>query len=166
MKVKLLVVDGANPGAYSLRLPTLVGRSRDASLKVPAAMVSRRHCEIYEYEGRLAVQDLGSSNGTFVNNERIDEPLYLEHDDLITIGPVTLRVQMEDAPRAADQPAEGPGGQSSVVNYEVTDEGSFVGINPAEEDAADEEEPIAEVAEANDDSWDDSELDQILKDLD
>ena len=159
MKVKLVVVDGANPGAYSLRLPTLIGRSRDASLKVPAAMVSRRHCEIYEYEGRLAVQDLGSSNGTFVNEERIEEPLYLDHDDLLTIGPVTLRVQMEDASLQAEAPAHAPGGneRSSVVNYEVTDEGSFVGINPADE------EPVAEVAEED---WEDSELDRILEDLD
>ena len=166
MKVKLVVVDGANPGAYSLRLPTLVGRSRDASLKVPAAMVSRRHCEIYDYEGRLAVQDLGSSNGTFVNNERIDEPLYLENDDLITIGPVTLRVQMEDA-AASESGVERPAShdQSSVVNYEVTDKGSFVGINPAGEEAGGEE-PVAEVAEVDDEEWEDSELDRILEDLD
>ncbi|MCA9264992.1 MAG: FHA domain-containing protein [Planctomycetales bacterium] len=91
MSAILEVVSGAKPARIRLRLPTIIGRSRTATVKVRNSLVSRQHCEIYAYEGELAVRDLGSSNGTLVNGYVIEEPTILEPGDELTIGPVTLR---------------------------------------------------------------------------
>lgn len=91
MKAKLEVVSGAKPACLEIRLPTVIGRSNTAKVKLRGSTVSRQHCEIYEYEGQLVVRDLDSSNGTIVNGHRIEAPTFLTPDDLLTVGPVTLR---------------------------------------------------------------------------
>lgn len=94
MKAKLEVIRGATAKTINLRLPTIIGRGREAAIKLPASIVSRHHCEIYDYDGQLAVRDLGSSNGTIVNGHKIDAPTFLTSDDDLTIGPVTFRITL------------------------------------------------------------------------
>jgi predicted component of type VI protein secretion system len=91
MHAKLVVVGGdAKAAEIKLKLPTVIGRGRDASLTLPHPLVSRQHCEIFESEGQLMVRDLGSLNGTYINNQRITEAV-LPSGDLLTIGTVTFR---------------------------------------------------------------------------
>jgi hypothetical protein len=76
---------------------------------LPHPLVSRQHCELYETEGRLMVRDLGSLNGTFINNERIsDAPL--PSGELLTVGAVTFRAMYESGghsgPPGATPPAK------------------------------------------------------------
>jgi pSer/pThr/pTyr-binding forkhead associated (FHA) protein len=76
-----------------------VGRSRSADIQLAHPLVSRKHCELYESEGQLAVRDLGSLNGTFVGEERISEPVFLSPGATVTIGSVTFKAlygDMED----------------------------------------------------------------------
>ena len=106
MDAILEVVCGAKPARIRLRLPTVVGRSNDASVKVRNPLVSRQHCEIYEYEGELAVRDLNSSNGTLINGQPVDEPTILGPGDELTVGPVTLRAvysPLMDQPEPAEE---------------------------------------------------------------
>jgi pSer/pThr/pTyr-binding forkhead associated (FHA) protein len=56
--------------------------------------VSRQHCELFELNGQLMVRDLGSLNGTFVNNQRITESP-LAPNELLTVGTVTFRAVYE-----------------------------------------------------------------------
>jgi hypothetical protein len=164
MNAKLVVLKGAKKATVRLRLPTVIGRSPDASVKVPSALVSRRHCEVYRSGKELVVRDLGSINGTFVNGERIEEPTLLFEDDLLRVGPVTMRVfpdvagaaapaekaaktGQEPAPEepAVDEEESAPAaGASSILSYRETDEGSFLGI--AEFDDEDDDQG-AEAAE-------------------
>ncbi len=103
LAAKLVVVGGdAQQAEIDLKLPLLVGRGRDVALTVPHALVSRRHCEIIERTGRLVVRDLGSLNGTFVNNQRIETEQILEPDQLLTLGTVTFRAVY----RVSDVPSE------------------------------------------------------------
>jgi len=95
MEAKLRVVGGAKPALIRLRLPTVVGRSQNATLKIRSAQISRRHCEIEQFEGELTVRDLGSSNGTYVNGQRISELTFLSPGDELRIGPLTLRAEYE-----------------------------------------------------------------------
>ncbi len=96
LKAKLMVVGGdAAQTEVQLKLPTTIGRGRDANLTVPHALVSRRHSEIIERNGRLFVKDLGSLNGTFVNNQRITDETPLDPEQLLTLGNITFRAIYE-----------------------------------------------------------------------
>lgn len=99
LNAKLVVVGGdAQQAEVQLRLPLVIGRGRDVGLTVSHALVSRRHCEIIERNGRLVVRDLGSLNGTFVNNQRIEDEQTLEPEQLLTLGNITFRAvyQIDD----------------------------------------------------------------------
>lgn len=86
----LAVVGGAKPAEYQVKLPCLIGRGQAANLTIPHALVSRLHCKLFEKNGRLAIRDLGSLNGTYVNNDRIDRETYLAPGDVIGIGDLRL----------------------------------------------------------------------------
>ena len=93
LSVKLVVVGGeAKSKELNLKLPTIIGRGREGvSLTLPHPLVSRKHTELFEQEGKLFVKDLGSLNGTFVNNRRITARTPLEPNELLTLGNVTFR---------------------------------------------------------------------------
>lgn len=94
MDVKLVVVGGeVKTTEIKLKLPTIVGRGKGAGVVLQHPLVSRQHCEIYEHEGQLAVRDLGSLNGTYINNTRLTEPTTLPSGELLTIGTVTFRAE-------------------------------------------------------------------------
>jgi pSer/pThr/pTyr-binding forkhead associated (FHA) protein len=120
MEAKLIVVGGdAKATEIKLRLPTIIGRGRGATLTLPHALVSRQHCEIYEAQGQLHVRDMGSLNGTFVGNEPITEAP-LPPGELLTVGAVTFRAiygelleeekrtRREDAARKPGKPTAAP----------------------------------------------------------
>lgn len=103
MEAKLVVVGGdANAKEVKLKLPVIVGRGRDVTLTLPHPLVSRLHCEIFESNGHLVVRDLGSLNGTYVNNHRVTEAV-LPPGELLTVGTVTFRAVYA----AGEIPSEG-----------------------------------------------------------
>ncbi len=95
MQAKLTVTGGkANRKEVSLSVPVIVGRSRGAGLTIAHPMVSRQHCEIFEADGLLRIRDLGSTNGTYVSGNKVDEAELRPHDQF-TIGPLTFEVDYE-----------------------------------------------------------------------
>jgi predicted component of type VI protein secretion system len=108
ISAKLIVVGGdAKATEVNLKLPTTIGRGREASLTLPHALVSRLHCEIVERDGQLIVRDLGSLNGTFINNQRIEGEQPLLPDELLTLGTVTFRAQYQlPEPAMSTQPPQ------------------------------------------------------------
>ena len=96
INAKLIVVGGAKQTEVTLKkLPTTIGRSKDASITLPHSLVSRQHCEIFEEQGILYIRDLNSLNGTFLNNEKINGSRPLLPDQLLTLGNVTFRAAYE-----------------------------------------------------------------------
>lgn len=92
LDAKLVIVAGADAAVdYCLRLPTTIGRSRENDIELPHPLVSRRHCELIEINGRLHVRDLGSLNGTFVGNRPVQGETEIGPGQLLTIGTVTFR---------------------------------------------------------------------------
>ena len=73
----------------------VVGRAPSSDIAIFDPTISRRHAELHVDEAGLRVRDLGSSNGTFHNGERIEdsEPVALAPGDTVTFGKVAFRVQ-------------------------------------------------------------------------
>jgi predicted component of type VI protein secretion system len=95
LDAKLVVVGGdVKTEEIKLRLPSTIGRGRGTSIVLPHPLVSRQHCELYEQDGQLMVRDLGSLNGTFVNNQKVAEAP-VSPGELLTIGTVTFRAVYE-----------------------------------------------------------------------
>ena len=73
--------------------PVIVGRSPSADIVIGAGYVSARHARFSLMGQNLFVEDLGSTNGTTVNDQPITDPVALNEDDIVTIGDVVIRVR-------------------------------------------------------------------------
>ncbi len=96
MNYALQVVQGRSE-ANSLKLMdgvNSIGRHDDCQIRIRSSQVSRRHCELFEEGDQLILRDLGSSNGTFVNGKRVLGRQALKPGDILTIGSVTLRLDL------------------------------------------------------------------------
>lgn len=99
MEVNLVFI-AKNGTIQTFPLPsavTFIGRRKDCDMCIPLPVVSRRHCEIYTEFGKLHVRDLKSSNGTYVNEESIEET-QLNAGDVLRIGPVKFIIQIDGLP--------------------------------------------------------------------
>ena len=76
---------------------TVVGRKNTCELRIPLSSVSRQHFKIERNGDKLTLRDLGSSNGTYYNNERVLEA-ELEPGDQIRVGPVTFVTVIDGKP--------------------------------------------------------------------
>jgi len=82
------------------QFPYVIGRRRECDLRVSNPCVSREHCRLFERDGRACVEDLGSLNGTFVNEERLCGPRPLHDGDVLRVAFVVFKVH---APVTADE---------------------------------------------------------------
>ena len=103
MQIALIRV---TPNGQSQRVPierasTIVGRSDDCHIRVRTAGMSRKHCELIIEDGSVVVRDLGSSNGTFVNQERI-ESIPVSAGDLVSFGGLVFVVEVNGEPGEID----------------------------------------------------------------
>ena len=90
MEVKLIVASGKNRGK-EIPLPGrqfLIGRGEGCQLRPASERISRKHCAIIVAEGRVVARDLGSTNGTSVNNERLSGDRELKNGDKLNVGGV------------------------------------------------------------------------------
>ncbi len=73
---------------------TVFGRDPAATLRIPSERVSRRHCEVAPTAHGFMVRDLGSSNGTLLNQVRIPSPQRLNSGDHIQTGDCLFRFSL------------------------------------------------------------------------
>src|SRR6188472_4284700 len=107
MKLKLIVLAGAKEG---LEIPLkkdkfLIGRAKECALRAGSEAISRRHCAIIRRESGYTVRDLGSRNGTLVNDEKISSEVPLKDGDELRVGPLKFRVAAAESKDAAAAPA-------------------------------------------------------------
>ena len=97
---KLIFIDEKFGGrVYEFVVPeTTVGRGDHNMLTIRDASVSLTHCEILAYGPEVIVRDLGSSNGTFVNGERLhNQQRQLKAGQVVKFGLVEARLELEKA---------------------------------------------------------------------
>lgn len=83
---------------------TTIGRE-GCDITLSDSDVSRRHAQLQISNGRLSIEDLGSTNGTFVNRERISGPRTLSDGDEVQMGSTVWRLRAPaDATRLRDTP--------------------------------------------------------------
>jgi predicted component of type VI protein secretion system len=107
MEIRLLVVQGKPLGK---EIPVkesrfLIGRSEECHLRPNSELVSRLHCEIRVEGNTVRLRDLGSSNGTIVNGERLGDEVFVNDGDLVQIGPLGFQVILVRDSAVANVPA-------------------------------------------------------------
>ena len=73
----------------------VVGRKPNLGLSLGFNTVSSAHASLWVEGGNLWLQDLGSTNGTFVNGQRIDQPIQLGEEDLVHFAEALFRVRLQ-----------------------------------------------------------------------
>ena len=89
-----LPVGVADDTTYPLRGGvTTLGRSPTNDIVLPDSTVSRRHCQIYWAQDAYVIEDLHSSNGTYLNGEQI-QLAFLRDEDIIRVGEQILQFRL------------------------------------------------------------------------
>jgi pSer/pThr/pTyr-binding forkhead associated (FHA) protein len=101
------------------RTVSIIGRAGDCDFQIPLPMISRRHCQITRKSDRVLVKDLGSSNGSYINNKRVLQA-EVHGGDILTVGPVVFTILIDGKPtdikaipsivKPAAEPSGRPGG--------------------------------------------------------
>jgi len=109
---------------FTVRLPILLGRGDEAKFRIQHDLVSRRHCELFERQGWVYVRDLGSTNGTFLNDEQVpvSTKTVVPPGGIVRVGGLSFAVDYQ-SPVAVDattafEPSghlKGPGAEESRV---------------------------------------------------
>ena len=92
---KVVILEGANRGEeISLELaPLLIGRGTDAAIRLDDNYVSTRHARIARTDTQWYVEDLGSTNGTYVGSTRITQPTSISLGTQVRIGKTILELR-------------------------------------------------------------------------
>jgi len=81
---------------HNVTLPCVIGRKAEAGLSLSDPAVSHRHALVEEKDGRILINDLGSTNGVFVNDVRIREKTPLKAGDVIRLGGSELVISPQE----------------------------------------------------------------------
>ena len=105
--ITLRVIKGVEPGRDYVfdSFPAVVGRDRASELVLIDHSVSRRHAVLTSDGTQVVLKDLDSSNGTFVNRERLDPDCVLRTGDRIKIGATVFEVESIQSGGTAHAPA-------------------------------------------------------------
>jgi predicted component of type VI protein secretion system len=97
MKISLVVASGVHQGK-AIPVPGakfVIGRDPDCQLRPASQAVSKHHCAIITRDGRVYIQDFGSTNGTFVNDAQLEanSEVELKSGERLRVGPLDFSVQ-------------------------------------------------------------------------
>lgn len=171
MDVTLIVVlaDGRLREVPLKRPRTVVGRKPDCNIRVPVSSVSREHCEILLQADQALVRDLGSSNGTYINRQRVQEAP-LAAGDLLGVGPAVFAIRIDGKPVKVDpKDARARGSAPEPVAAAAAPQArpaapAKAGARPSAKPGAATPKPVPAKADDPADSSVDFDFDEFLKD--
>jgi pSer/pThr/pTyr-binding forkhead associated (FHA) protein len=129
---------------------TVIGRRRGCDLRIPLSSVSRRHCQISCNKDSLEISDLGSRNGTYLNNKRIDDETTVRAGDYLKIGPLIFLLQIDGQPKEIVPPEhvkqKKPAPKKEIpAPKAAAKEDSFVDLEINESDKSDKSDSFLDV---------------------
>jgi FHA domain len=91
-----LVVQGrseAKPRTVKLSASMTVGRAPECELRIDDTYASQQHARVFAKNGSWFIEDLGSTNGTFVNDQKLAAPAMLQPGDKVRVGQTMLELR-------------------------------------------------------------------------
>lgn len=85
--------DGARPRTMKLAASTTVGRAPECEIRLDDTYASQQHARIFGKSDKWYVEDLGSTNGTYVNEQKLAAPAQVEPGDRIRVGTTVLELR-------------------------------------------------------------------------
>jgi pSer/pThr/pTyr-binding forkhead associated (FHA) protein len=105
--VKLVILSPGMTGrSHELKVDkTTIGRVDDNTFPIAEASISSHHCEVFLRGSEVVIKDLNSTNGTFINGDKITGEAVLKSGQILRLGQIELRLEAEEA---AVAPAAAP----------------------------------------------------------
>jgi hypothetical protein len=126
MKFSLLVVSSTNAAGKEIpiRVPEFViGRDPECHLRPASPMISKKHCAFVIEGEKVLFKDFGSTNGSFINEEKVDGQAFLKDGDIVKFGPLVFKAKMEATAvmaAAPSAPTVVPAAERTVVDRVVS----------------------------------------------
>ena len=92
-QVVVFEADGAKPRTVKLTGSTDIGRADRCAIRLDDTYVSQVHARLYGDAGSWYVEDLGSTNGTFLNDHKVDRALEVHAGDVVKVGKTVLELR-------------------------------------------------------------------------
>src|SRR5579862_7490020 len=94
---KLIILQGPQAGRqFPLQAEaSIIGRQQDSTVQLESLSVSRQHARVVQRGGNCFVEDAGSSNGTFLNGQRVAGSMLITERDSLQIGPYVLGLRRD-----------------------------------------------------------------------
>jgi hypothetical protein len=108
----VLLSPGMTGRTQELKLDkTTIGRAEDNTVQIAEASVSSHHCEVLLHGSEVKVRDLNSTNGTYIDGEKVTERL-IKPGQILRLGEIQMRLETD----AAVAPAKGPFDRTAVIS--------------------------------------------------
>lgn len=104
MKIVLVVASGVHTGK-EIAVPGtqfVIGRDEGCNLRPASPAISKRHCSIYVKDNDVYIQDLGSTNGTIVNDAAVSGEQRLVTGDRVKVGPLDFTMKITVIEKRSD----------------------------------------------------------------
>jgi pSer/pThr/pTyr-binding forkhead associated (FHA) protein len=108
MKLSLLILTPGKQEGKKLPISLaqfVIGRDPQCQLRPASPLISKRHCALVQRDGKIFLHDFESTNGSFVNGQRVVGEIELHQDDRVKVGPIEFSIQLEGAPAGRPTPA-------------------------------------------------------------
>jgi pSer/pThr/pTyr-binding forkhead associated (FHA) protein len=111
----VVLSEGYTGRTYELKVErTTVGRVEDNAFQIADPSVSSHHCEVLLHGEEILIRDLNSTNGSYINGEKIAESI-LKQGQILRLGMIELRLE--------PTPAVGPSGKKIIDKTQVIPQG-------------------------------------------
>ena len=123
--MRVLLIRSGRYKGKKLLLPNeevTIGRGKNCQIRDKSEELAEEHCSLKPTAEGLRVQDLDTEQGTFVNRERIDEPVFMRPGDLLRIGPLLYQLAGHDTPEEEEEEDVGttlPGSTAGVQTKQI-----------------------------------------------